>query len=291
MTTLPFDFDIFLRSGSSTQPEIAAFFHGSEPCSYSARSIVEKSQVLMMSCAWGRTSIGNTRAKRSGILDPPAGNLRRERRGRPGVHDVGVAGEPARPIALVGGVAVGNVGRRVDRQAILGGQEPGVVVDGSVLAHAIPDRERHAEEALAADAPVAGEAVDPVLEPRLHVRRMPAELAAAGEQRLARVHRLDEPLAAGHDLERPVALLVELHGVRDRTGLAEEVAALAEELDRAHAGLGRREPGELIVGLLRARRIGRLPDPFAPRHRLERAVRLDHRAHRQGPARATTRRR
>jgi hypothetical protein len=28
VTTLPFDFDIFLRSGSSTQPEIAAFFHG-----------------------------------------------------------------------------------------------------------------------------------------------------------------------------------------------------------------------------------------------------------------------
>ncbi len=135
------------------------------------------------------------------------------------------------------------------------------MVDGSVLAHAIPERERHAEEPLAADAPVAGEPVDPVLEPRLHVRRVPAELAAAGQQRLARVHRLDEPLPAGHDLQRTVALLVELHGVRDRTGLAEEVAALAEKLDRSRAGLGRGQPGELIVVLLRARGIGRRPAP------------------------------
>src|SRR5207247_3677327 len=30
VTTLPFDFDIFLRSGSSTQPEMAAFVQGSE---------------------------------------------------------------------------------------------------------------------------------------------------------------------------------------------------------------------------------------------------------------------
>ena len=216
-----------------------------------------------------------------GILDPAAGNLRRQRRRRPGVHDVGIAGEPARAVALVGRVALGDVSRRVDRQAIFGGQEPGVVVDGAVLAHAIPDGERHAEESLAADAPVAGEPVDPVLEPRLHVRRMPAELAAAGEQRLARVHRLDEPLTAGHDLERPVTLLVELHGVRDRTRLAEEIAALAEELDRPHAGLRRRQPRELIVVLLRARGIGRRPRPLAPRHRLERAVRLDHRADRQ----------
>ena len=37
VTTLPFDFDIFLRSGSVTKPEIAACAHGSEPCSRCAR--------------------------------------------------------------------------------------------------------------------------------------------------------------------------------------------------------------------------------------------------------------
>ena len=58
MTTLPFDFDIFLRSGSSTQPEMAALVHGSESCSKCARSTDEKSHVRMMSCACGRRSIG-----------------------------------------------------------------------------------------------------------------------------------------------------------------------------------------------------------------------------------------
>ena len=50
---------------------------------------------------------------------------------------------------------------------------------------------------------------------------MPLQLAAAREQRLAELDRLDEPLAAGDDLERPIALLVELHGVRDRPRLAD----------------------------------------------------------------------
>jgi hypothetical protein len=56
VTTLPFDFDIFLRSGSTMKPEIDAFFHGTVPDSSCDRSIVENSQVRMMSCPWGRTS-------------------------------------------------------------------------------------------------------------------------------------------------------------------------------------------------------------------------------------------
>ena len=33
VTTFPFDFDIFVRSGSRTHPEMAALVHGSESCS------------------------------------------------------------------------------------------------------------------------------------------------------------------------------------------------------------------------------------------------------------------
>ena len=66
VTTLPFDFDIFLRSGSVTNPEIAAWNHGRLSCSKCARSTVEKSHVRMMSCACGRKSMGNTRANKSG---------------------------------------------------------------------------------------------------------------------------------------------------------------------------------------------------------------------------------
>ena len=90
---------------------------------------VENSQVRMMSCACGRRSIGNTRANRSVVLVPAAGDLRRERRRRPGVHDVLVAGEAAGLIALSGAIAVRHVGRWIDRQPRLVGHQPRVVID------------------------------------------------------------------------------------------------------------------------------------------------------------------
>ena len=61
VTTLPFDFDIFLRSGSTMKPLIAASDHGARPSSRALRTIVENSQVRMMSCPCGRTSKGATR--------------------------------------------------------------------------------------------------------------------------------------------------------------------------------------------------------------------------------------
>ena len=66
VTTLPLDFDIFLRSGSRIHPLRATLRQGSEPCSRWARTTVENSQVRMMSWPWGRRSMGNTRPKRSG---------------------------------------------------------------------------------------------------------------------------------------------------------------------------------------------------------------------------------
>src|SRR4029079_5218515 len=70
-TTLPLDLDIFLRSGSRTQPEIAACFHGSESNSRCERTVVENNHVRMISCACGRKSIGKVRAKRSGSVAHP----------------------------------------------------------------------------------------------------------------------------------------------------------------------------------------------------------------------------
>lgn len=72
MTTLPLDFDIFLRSGSRIHPEIAACRQGSPPCSRCDRTTVENSQVRMISWAWGRRSIGNTRRNRSSSRSHPA---------------------------------------------------------------------------------------------------------------------------------------------------------------------------------------------------------------------------
>ena len=65
---------------------------------------------------------------------------------------------------------------------------------------------------------------------------------------LAELDRLDEPLAARDDLERPVALLVELHRVRDRPRLADEIARLAAAARRSSCALSTADRfGELIV--------------------------------------------
>ena len=54
--------------------------------------------------------------------------------------------------------------------------------------------------------------------------RVPVQLATSLEQAFPHHERLHVPLAAGHDLERSVAPLVELDRVSDRLGLADELA-------------------------------------------------------------------
>ena len=67
------DFDIFLRSGSTTKPEIIAWDQGATWFSKCARTIRENSQVRMISWAWVHRSIGKTREKRSwSDSQPPA---------------------------------------------------------------------------------------------------------------------------------------------------------------------------------------------------------------------------
>ena len=59
---------------------------------------------------------GKTRAEQFGILFPAAGDLRRERRGRPGVHHVRIAGEATGLVTLRSGEPRRDVGGRVDGQ-------------------------------------------------------------------------------------------------------------------------------------------------------------------------------
>ena len=73
VTTLPLDFDIFLRSGSRIQPLIPACCHGRQSSSRCERTTEENSQVRMISWACGRRSIGKTRRHRSlSYSQPPA---------------------------------------------------------------------------------------------------------------------------------------------------------------------------------------------------------------------------
>ena len=129
-----------------------------------------------MSCAWVQRSIGKTRGEQVGVGLPPAGDLRGQRRRRPGVHHVGVAEEAVRLAALVLAVALRRVRRRVDRQLVLAGQERVGVVGLALAVERVPHRERDAEVALARDQPVAVEAVDPVVVAAAHVGRQPGDL-------------------------------------------------------------------------------------------------------------------
>ena len=70
-TTLPLDLLIFLRSGSTTKPEMAARRHGSSSCSKWARTTRENSHVRMMSWACGARSIGNVRFQSSSSRSQP----------------------------------------------------------------------------------------------------------------------------------------------------------------------------------------------------------------------------
>ena len=206
---------------------------------------------------------------------------RRQRRGRPGVHDVGIADEAARLPPLLGPIARWYVSGRIRRQLIFTRRQDAVVRDASFRVDRIPHRERHAEKTLTADAPIAVQTVGPVLEARPHVRGMPRDLAAARDQGLPEIERLDEPLAAGHDLERPIALLVELDGMRDRPRIADEIARRAQLLHDRGSRLGRGQSGQRSIRTSRPFGVGRFPAGRPPLNRPQRSIGLDHRAHRQ----------
>ena len=238
----------------------------------------------MISGPCGRMSIGNTRRPEVGVVDPAAGDLRRQRRRRPGVHDVGVADEAAGLAAL--GLVVARAGRPTTGPSAAC-PRPGTIGSSwstdAVGGDAVPQRDRHAEEALAADQPVAVEPLDPVVVAVAHVVGEPVELLAAGEERVAAVlvapAVADVPLAAGDDLQRAAAALVELDRVGDRAGLAVQVARLAQQLDHRRLRLLDRQPGERGVRLAagvggQPRRLGGDDAPVAADDAARRQVEL-----------------
>ena len=76
---------------------------------------------------------GEDPGEQVGILLPPSGDLRGERGGGPGVHDVGIPDESTGHAALGLAVAVGDIGGRVDGQPVLVGQQRDVEVDLPVV--------------------------------------------------------------------------------------------------------------------------------------------------------------
>ncbi|CAB4982945.1 unannotated protein [freshwater metagenome] len=197
-----------------------------------------------------------------GVALPAASDLGSEGTGRPGIHDVRVAHEAVRDPALILGVAGGGVAARVDGQVGLGGPEDLVIARIASLIEGVPHRNRHAEEPLARDQPVAVEPADPVLVAHPHVLRMPVELLATLDEAVTK-HRVtstigEVPLTGRDDLQRLIALLKELHRVNDLPRLSDEVACCTEHLDHPLlGGVARRADDGLVVA--HADRVG---DPF-----------------------------
>ena len=219
-TTLPLDFDIFLRSGSRIQP-------GQHRVRPRGRVVLvvrpdhAGEQPGADDLVGLRAQVHREDPPEQVVVDAPAaGDLRGQRRGGPGVHDVRVAEEAVRLAALVLGVAARGVGRRVDRQLRLGRQQRVGVVGLALAVERVPDRERDAEEPLARDEPVAGESGDPVVVADLHVRREPGDLGAVlehlGADVVVAAAVADVPLPGRDDLERLVAPLVEVRHPRGR---------------------------------------------------------------------------
>ena len=121
------------------------------------------------------------------IVLPLPRELGCERRRRPRVHHVGICGEAARYVTLRLGVSRRHVGRRVDGELDLVGDDSVGVPRRSLRVERIPDGKRHAEVPLTADEPVAGEPFDPRLVACTHVLGMPGELTPSREQGVAEV--------------------------------------------------------------------------------------------------------
>src|SRR5699024_10626311 len=156
--------------------------------------------------------------------------LRGERRRRPRVHGVGVAGETAGLATLVLGTTGGDVDARVYGKLVFTWGEGGVVDDLAVVVQAVPDGEGHPEEPLAREQPVPVQTFHPVGVAGLHERRMPGDLLAAADELGAQAvcgvvapPVAQVPLAGGDDLQGAFALLEELHGVGDLLRFADEV--------------------------------------------------------------------
>ena len=161
-------------------------------------------------------------------LGPVRHDLRGERGGGPSVHDVLLGREAIRLVALRLGVTCRHVAGRVDRQLVFGRGERVGVVGLAVHVDRVPQREGHAEEALAGDKPVAVEAMHPVLVAYAHEIRMELQLLAALDKlcikRLVGAAIAQVPLARGDDFERLVALLVEVRHAVGRRRLAVQVS-------------------------------------------------------------------
>ena len=105
----------------------------------------------------------------------------------------------------------------------------------SGIVEAIPEWDRNAKEALTRYEPVAVESPNPIFVAHLHVCGMPVKFSTASKEfgpQLGITPTVGEiPLTRRDDLERLIALFVELHRVSDGTRFTDDVSGGGEQFD------------------------------------------------------------
>ena len=190
-------------------------------------------------------------------VEPPMrADLRGQRAREPGVEDVGIGREAAGLIALARLEAGRRRRHRVDGQLLLRSDDRVGEVRPFLGVERIPDGDRHAEEALPADAPIELEILRPVAVADAHRFGVPGDLLALLDQRLLLVEQAHEPLARRHQLERLVALLEELDRVARSARARRRAAACRRSRSRRDRARARRPRARLAHALARELGVG-----------------------------------
>ena len=169
------------------------------------------------------------------VRQPAAHDLRRHRRGRPGIHHILFWRE--------GGIAAGTcfcwlLFGWVQRQLLFIRQQH------FAAGIAIPDREWHTKVALARDAPVPSQVFHPLAIARLHVRRIPGDLLSCCQEILFEVEHADKPLLRDDVLDRRIAAFVYAHALLDGLPIEQQPLGI-QRLDNTTPGLFYRQTSKV----------------------------------------------
>ena len=188
-----------------------------------------------------------------GVVLPACSDVWAQRTCCPRVEHIWIPGESTRDIALIGGETLGYIGRWVDRQDCFRWENRRVVDRVAGCVDRVPDGKWNAKKSLAAHEPVSVETFNPVFVAMSHVARMPRDVVASSDKRLAKIRVAstvaDVPLATGNNFERSFSAFVKLHWVFDRSWLADEFAGLGQHVDNSALCLFHGESSDLGVGV------------------------------------------
>src|SRR5215471_8691520 len=137
----------------------------------------------------------------------------------------------------------------------------------ALVVQPVPQRERHSEVALSADAPIELKVLRPVAVPQPHKIRMPLYSVAHLDQPVFFIHQPDKPLSSRNEFERPVAFLIELYRVLNwlwrvdqrRPAFVRGAMSISQKFGNRLLGCLDCFPGKLLIKPVRGPGVARFP--------------------------------